>query len=134
MLMYSNEIQIPFNIQRALFYFQNDKLLSLLAAVIARYASYMLRSTFYYSFSFVPRPSCANALFAERRRSSRAPLYRTTTTRRQVSSFENSIQWQRGTRIAAYEINQAVHIAFRVSQVSNVHRGAHDTLWYCLVR
>lgn len=59
MLMYSNEIQIPFNIQRALFYFQNDKLLSLLAAVIARYASYMLCSTFYYSFSFVPRLSCA---------------------------------------------------------------------------
>lgn len=61
MLMYSNEIQIPFNIQRALFYFQNDKLLSLLASVIARYASYMLCSTFYYSFSFVPRPSCAFA-------------------------------------------------------------------------
>ena len=78
MLMYSNEIQIPFNIQRGLFYFQNDKLLSLLAAVIARYASYMLCSTFYYSFSFVPRSSCANA------RSPNAvllvPLYRTTTS------------------------------------------------------
>lgn len=61
MLMYSNEIQIPFNIQRALFYFLNDKLLSLLAAVIARYASYMLCSTFYYSFSFVSWLSCANA-------------------------------------------------------------------------
>jgi hypothetical protein len=89
MLMYSNEIQIPFNIQRALFYFQNDKLLSLLAAVIARYASYMLRTTFYYSFSFVPRPSCANA-FAERR-SSRAVI--SNYHQRQVSSFENSIQW-----------------------------------------
>jgi hypothetical protein len=43
MLMYSNEIQIPLNIQRALFYFENDKLLSLLRSYrsIGR-ASYML--------------------------------------------------------------------------------------------
>lgn len=90
--MYSNEIQIPFNIQRALFYFQNDKLLSLLAAVIARYASYMLYSTFYYSFSFVPRLSCAiqrvlQTSFLSRR------LYRTIHDGKFLRLLENSIQW-----------------------------------------
>lgn len=45
MLMYSNEIQIPLNIQRALYYFQNDKLLSLAHCYRSIRVSYMLRST-----------------------------------------------------------------------------------------
>lgn len=53
--------------------FRNDKLLSL-AAVIARYTSYTLRSTFYYSFSFVSAFFSVDAVF--KRPSFRVPLYR----------------------------------------------------------
>lgn len=116
MLMYSNEIQILFNIQRALFYFQNDKLLSLLAAVIARYASYMLCSTFYYSFSFVPWLSCAFQCVLQTSFFSRR-LYRAIHGKfLRLKTRYNSTS--RGAfRIAVYKINQAVYIVFCPSSI-----------------
>lgn len=86
MLMYSNEIQIPLNIQHALFYFQNDKLLSL-AAVIARYAyTYTLRTVFYYSFS----SGCAGFLASRRGLRTDVLLAPASRARRQLPSFVNS--------------------------------------------
>lgn len=78
--------------------------------------SYMLCPT-YYSFSFVPRLSCANAF--SKRRSSRALLYRTNQPPAAsffVWKFDTITPPRRGAlRIAAYEINQAIHIAFCTS-------------------
>jgi len=60
--MYSNEIQIPLNIQRALFYFENDKLLSLVRCYrsITTRVLHALLHPVYYSFSFMRRLSCAD--------------------------------------------------------------------------
>lgn len=130
--MYSNEIQIPFNIQRALFYFQNDKLLSLLAAVIARYASYMLCSP----PSIIHFPLCPGLLaptpFAERR-SSRAVIYRTTTSGKFLRLKTRYNGTSRPPRRASYcRLWNKSGGPYRILPKFQMCIVARDTLWYCL--